>query len=146
MSSVLELPADWGETALIGSPTDIKKGTRMNYGEWLQERFSKGFFDLTSLGMTLSKASEFPDEIKDAYLSEQFEWLKRNLKEPNMCMDDLIYCFTEILSAFHQKEKLNTVMIEKVINKFNDKTSSLYQDFLKTDDHIFFIKQISQNV
>ena len=67
MSSVLELPADWGETALIGSPTDIKKGTRMNYGEWLQERFSKGFFDLTSLGMTLSKASEFPDEIKDAW-------------------------------------------------------------------------------
>lgn len=39
----------------------------MNYGEWLQERFSKGFFDLTSLGMTLSKASEFPDEIKDAW-------------------------------------------------------------------------------
>ena len=74
MSSVLELPADWGETDLVGSPdtfgdmlADTKKDTGMNYGEWLQERFSKGFFDITSLGMTLSKASEFPDEIKDAW-------------------------------------------------------------------------------
>ena len=72
--SALELPADividketFGETALVGSPTDIKMGTKMNYGEWLQERFSKGFFDLTSLIMTLTKASEFPDKVKNAW-------------------------------------------------------------------------------
>jgi len=50
VSSVLELPADSGETALVGSPHDLKMGKGMSHGEWLQERFSKGFFDLTSLG------------------------------------------------------------------------------------------------
>ena len=85
MSSVLELPADWGETALIGSPTDIKKGTRMNYGEWLQERFSKGFFDVTSLGITLAKASGFPDKIKDAWreaidMETKTDWDKDSFK------------------------------------------------------------------
>ena len=90
--SALELPADividkstFGETALVGSPTDIKKGTRMNYGEWLQERFSKGFFDITSLGMTLSKASEFPDKIKDAWreaidMETRTDWDKDSFK------------------------------------------------------------------
>ena len=85
MSSVLELPADWGETALIGSPTDIKKGTRMNYGEWRQERFSKGFFDVTSLGITLAKASGFPDKIKDAWreaidMETKTDWDKDSFK------------------------------------------------------------------
>ena len=90
--SALELPADividketFGETALVGSPTDIKMGTKMNYGEWLQERFSKGFFDLTSLGMTLSKASEFPDEIKDTWrkainMEMRTDWDKDSFK------------------------------------------------------------------
>ena len=67
VSSVLELPADSGETALVGSPHDIKMGKGMSHGEWLQERFSKGFFDLTSLGLTLYKANEFPEKIKDAW-------------------------------------------------------------------------------
>jgi len=59
--AVLELPANWGKT-------DLVKEGEMSHGEWLQERFSKGFQDFASLGITLSKAHKFPDKLKKAWI------------------------------------------------------------------------------